>query len=78
VQVEATGRSMKAAAGVSNDSDGPLQFVFIDGNLVPTHVAKAVARKPRRNGSAIGVRIRSLFVGALALVMLFVLYVIAR
>jgi len=75
VQIEATGRSMKAAAGVSNDSDAPLQLVFIDGNLVPTRVARAVAKRP----SAKGVRMRSLFfVGALALVMLFVLYVIAR
>jgi hypothetical protein len=78
VQVEATERSMKAAAGVSNDSDAPLQLVFIDGRLVPTHVAKGVAKKRRRNGSAIGVRNRSLFVGVLALVLLFVLYVIAR
>ncbi|HMC54601.1 MAG TPA: hypothetical protein VKH19_05475 [Gemmatimonadaceae bacterium] len=88
LRVESTERMVNAFDEVEvapepaapNAHDAPLsdvQHVFIDGNLVPVPVAQMLIDKPGKFGGTDGVRISSLFIGALLLVTLFGLYLIA-
>lgn len=55
-----------------------VQQIFIDGSLVPVPLAQATIERPGKLGSAGGVGISPLLIGALLLLTLFALYLIAR
>ena len=89
VYVEPTEQTMNASAEVGDapevavedeapEAPSDVQQIFIDGSLVTVPLAQATIEGPGKLGSADGVRISSLLIGALLLLTLLALYLIAR
>lgn len=87
--VEPTEQTMNASAEVGDapevavedeapEAPSDVQQIFIDGSLVTVPLAQATIEGPGKLGSADGVRISSLLIGALLLLTLLALYLIAR